>query len=241
MVSDYPGDEDWFVMRGVAGRSYVLQPRRFAQLSVYDQGGDRLLASTSEATSQLIFDAEVDGDLYISVTALRRDDYVLTVEGFTDDHGSTLNKATPIDVGATIQGEFEVSFETDYFSFQAEAGMQYYVELDHLWSLRALDAAGNELAGRDSFYLTVAVEEPQTVFIEAVGSRDYQLRLLTVGLDDHGNDAESATPIELGRWATGVNEFPFDVDTFSLMAEPGQNYQINIFGSSRSESEGGKW
>ena len=42
-----------------------------------------------------------------------------------DDHSDTTMDATPVDVGATVQGAIAYSEDSDFFVFQAEGGQLY--------------------------------------------------------------------------------------------------------------------
>ena len=50
---------------------------------------------------------------------------------FDDDHGDEAGLATEIAVGETVVGELDYMFDFDYFTFPAEGGQRYRVNVDH--------------------------------------------------------------------------------------------------------------
>ena len=48
-----------------------------------------------------------------------------------DDHGNDANNATPIVVGEVVEGELDYMFDFDYFSFEAQEGQRYRMNVAH--------------------------------------------------------------------------------------------------------------
>ena len=57
--------------------------------------------------------------------------FVFDEGAFDDDHGDEAGLATEIAVGETVVGELDYMFDFDYFTFPAEGGQRYRVNVDH--------------------------------------------------------------------------------------------------------------
>ena len=224
LAFDYPSDSDVFVFEAIGGRAYGMESHSEAELTAYDKNGRQLGSST---TGKLFVDAAVDGSIYIELTGDSRRNDTLTIQGYDDDHGNSIETATPIEDLSSITGTFDLRDEADYFSFHAEPAL-YFVWFGGVRDLTVFDVHGVELEPiLDEFgYITFRVEQPQTVFLRAMDGPEYRMQVLAVDGDDHGNSSDDATPIDFGLPIAGVNEFPFDSDVFSFQAEPGVSYRV---------------
>ncbi len=139
------------------------------------------------------------------------------------------------------QGNIDHDGEVDCFAFEGETGQAYQIDValgtleDSVAEL--LDSDGWEVAYNDDFGDTLA----SRIVWEAPNSGDYYVGVsgwgtgsytLTVSLtditDDHGNDTDRATAVEVGEEAKGILGHEGDTDFFQFSAEAGQAYQIDV-------------
>ena len=178
-----------------------------------------------------------------------------------DDHGEDFESATPVVVGADVEGSLSAGGDRDAFIFHAEANQSYEVHLRN-YAFGSIGSAtgplvavygpdGRELArSDDQSFRTVTWQSGAAGWYYVVigdGARNGSytltvasampapapevLRVVTptpgpVSDDDHGNDTDSATAIEIGEPAEGVIETGDDLDVFRFTAEAGRTYHI---------------
>ena len=164
-----------------------------------------------------------------------------------DDHGDDPGRATAVLVGQTVDGSIGEDYDGDYFSFQAEEGKGYLIQVT------------NGTLDRSRFYLThasflpeaadLATDEPDTREIRWVASTSspyyivvesrsgystgsYILSLSEIDPSivpfDHPPTQEAATPLEVGGRVEGSGNYEHDIDMFTFMAEVGVAYQIEL-------------
>ena len=117
-------------------------------LSFSDDHGDSL-------ASRIVWQAPRSGGYYVTVEGYDTGSYTLTVvvADITDDHAGTVDEATAVAVGETVQGTLEYENDIDLFVFQAEEGVLYQIDValgtlsDSLVGL--YDADEQELAYND--------------------------------------------------------------------------------------------
>ena len=164
--------------------------------------------------------------------------YTLTVA--PDDHGHDPSTATSMAIGESV--EFTLyGNDTDYFRFQAEAGQDYRVDIEHLTSVWGMphvaihNSSGRELASFSS---------DEEIIVESPGSGDYYIAstmepegfggfklLVFSSKDAHGDSVESATFVEVGEPVRGVVYPEDDPDFFVFQAEGGKFYEIGVAGN----------
>ncbi|NTX01733.1 hypothetical protein [Myxococcus sp. CA040A] len=159
-----------------------------------------------------------------------------------DDYGDVPWEATPVDPHAgPIVGALDFDGDHDVFSFTAQAGRYYRFQCLFSgplseWTLRRFDAQmqGAETEGvwappGMGIHFKVAVTEPTYLSISsrpAVTVSPYSCEIVELGLDDHGDLAATATPWNPATAATGVLEYVFDRDVFSLSLPRGAVYRV---------------
>ena len=158
-----------------------------------------------------------------------------------DDHPGELEGATALTVGVAVDGALEVSFDEDAFSFAAEQGKLYAIDvapgtLSDPW-LELLDAGGlildqNDDAG-DSLAPRIVWEAPDSgwyyVKVGGWGTGSYTLTVALSDVpDDHAGAIAGATPVRLGAPVEGAIERPDDTDRFSFEAVVGRLYQVEV-------------
>jgi hypothetical protein len=165
-----------------------------------------------------------------------------------DDFGDSPLAAAPLAIGGgPLSGCIETPGDTDYFLFTAVAGRTYRLITTHLSTgmdtlLYLFDSDGRSIlavddnsgadggsqidwtAQRDGVYF-VMVRHAQATS----GTGCYAVSITMLQVDDHGNDALSATPLTVGGAARpGFLEQSSDVDFFLFQAERGYAYVINV-------------
>jgi len=160
----------------------------------------------------------------------------------TDDHGNDAGSATQITLNQSVAGDIEVSGDSDWFEFTAQASFQYQIATtagtltDTVLRLIGTDGT-TELdddddggPGRLSLINWTATASA-TFYVEATG---FENDTGTYGVsvtesppaDDHGDDAGSATQLSLGQSEPGDIEISGDVDWFKFTAQADYQYQL---------------
>ena len=154
-----------------------------------------------------------------------------------DDHGNDRETATPINVGEGVEGSIDYEYDSDNFSFAAEEGQLYRVEI----TLGTLGAGSVILKSETEWESssqdpqnpvdTWKASESGIYYIEVTGDEGSGVGTYTLTLsltvDDHGDDSESATAINVNEDVDGVIDYWNDVDVFQFTVEEGLRYQID--------------
>lgn len=251
---NYPGDPDWFSFVAVADTSYTfsttLSTLDDSLLALYDVDGSSLIDEDDDGggnlASRIIWTAPTAGTYYLAVNGFGSNAgrYGLKISDVVtpDDHGDRAQDATPLAINAPIAGEIGDAVDVDWFAFEAAAGTTYTIatSLDTLGdSFLTLydpggvivisddDDGGGGLASR----IVWTASESGTYFVEvsgffeSTGSYELSVRDRTVP-DDHGGDAQTATPLGASGTIAGDIGIPGDEDWFSFQAIAGARYVI---------------
>ena len=242
---DYDDDIDFFRFQAEQGQSYqidvALGTLDDSILNLYDTEGWFLDTNDDYGNtyaSRLSWYAGNSGERYVAVEGYGTGTYTLTVSLIIDDHGDSEGDATAIGVGAEVGGELEYDGDFDYFSFQAEAGWSYQIDValgtldDSIVELYDADGSfldandnyGNTYASRLSWYATSSGEK--YVFVGGYGIGTYTLTVSLI--DDHGNDFESATRIAIGEAVAVELEHLDDIDVLVFRARPGTEFLLTL-------------
>ena len=152
-----------------------------------------------------------------------------------------IEAATPIGIGMPFQGELDDEGAGDYFTFQAEEGEFYQLDVtlgtleDSVLDL--YDADGTWLHGNDDYGETTA----SRLVWDAPGTRTYYVQVTSFGTgtgtytltisgitDDHANSAANAVRVDVGLAARGAIDYEGDGDYFAFAAEEGELYQLDV-------------
>jgi hypothetical protein len=269
--SDY--DIDYFSFEAQEGESYLITtlnqrggyPPFYTYKYIYDTDGvTELVHPDSTKQSSTFWTCEASGVYYIGIKESRLfyGDYILTVSStsIVDDHGNTLDTATPLTVNTPVNGMIQYCEDIEYFSFKGEEGVYYKFKTGYSslgLRLRLYDQRGNRvtsphLTGMQIDISSYSIENvfrclaPGTYYIkfeyprfdspDCVDSGTYKFTLSTID-EDHGNDYTAATPVDIGTMVDGNMKDFYDIDYFSFEAKKGKYYYIETtLNSSRREN-----
>ena len=146
------------------------------------------------------------------------------VDAGLDDHGNTSAEATPFNPSAgPLQGTFEYPEDIDVLSVPFQEGHYYRSACESQDTgcyVYVLNASGERvfqhLAARDNLFKAPATG---THFIQLSGTTGpWRHGLVDLGLDDHGDTRQKASPVPTSGLAHGTLEVPIDTDVFSFSA-----------------------
>ena len=194
------------------------------------------------------------GPYFLSVSAFenRVSKYELALVSYQDDHGDSPQTATNVAIGDPVSGKFHTDKEADYFRFGTTAGQAYRISIPiedwrHLWAL-VVDAHDQPMfRGRvllnypENNRLWLEMRPQKSIVWIAPETADFHLVLagyqdgeysFTIEpiehMDDHGDDASTATEILVGESIDGALIAIDDIDYFGIAAESGRRYKIEF-------------
>ena len=245
---ELPADVDFFSFSAAVGSEYefetTLNTLGDSTLTLYDTDGVTQLDfddNGGTGTASLItWIAPSSGTFFLKVDESGNDDvgtYSLHVT-LTDDHGDDPGTARPINVPSSTPGDLEMAGDVDYFSFFGASGAEYVFETSLITladtTLTLYDTDGTtELIfnddgglGRASLINWIAPVDG-TYFLKVADFGDddtgtYNLQASLI--DDHGDNAATASIIPLPSVAPGNLEVVGDWDYFSFAGVAGIEY-----------------
>ncbi|GHG78672.1 PPC domain-containing protein [Comamonas sp. JC664] len=147
-----------------------------------------------------------------------------------DEHGDTLDTATPVTPGVPVGVTLQSRDDVDVFSFVGEPGHVYSVRTDGVgpWSAQVVDGTGANVATSTTDRIRARIGAAGTYYLRVQGGPDWEhtfsLTLVDAGVDDHGDSPQTATVITPGTTVTGRFETAYDTDAIAFLAEPGGIY-----------------
>ena len=253
------GGFDLFRFRADAGRWYQVDAARRSlgdsMLELYDSNGQPLAYSDNLA-ARVVWRAPAAGYYYAKVSSPYKVDsgtYNLSVVevDISDEHGDSEGDATDIAVGTVVESALEHRADSDWFRFQAEAGVLYEIyalseTVEDVYErviLKLYDFHGQTL---NSSFWSIMVSEDGKLFWKATKSGDHYVEVghdyfvseipysLTVApsdvVDDHSDNSMAATRISSGTLIGGSIDYKGDSDCFRFRAEGGRTYRIDVTG-----------
>ncbi len=175
--------------------------------------------------------------------------YTLTLAPFPEDHGDDIPFATKANLGETLSGSIGYRHDFDYFSFSADVGQLYRVEVATsnrgCWIMR-LNDSDDEILAFKSFSGNKGL-----IIWEATNSGDHYVEVSNGGThpgcnswegeytltvapmsrppeDEHGNGVRSAASLEVGESVDASLEYAGDQDYFQFRAEKGRIYRMDV-------------
>ena len=140
---DYEDDIDFFSFTARAGQLYeidvALGTLDDSYVALLDADGWTVVENDDYGdtrASRITWSAQRTGDYFIEVGAAwgsdtRLGDYTLTLalSDIQDDHANGIDDATPIQVGQSASGNLDYEDDIDFFSFTAQAGQLYEIDV----------------------------------------------------------------------------------------------------------------
>ena len=157
--------------------------------------------------------------------------------------GDEFDSATPVAVGEGVEGSLDYEDQIDYFSFTAQAGQFYQIDVElgtltDSW-LAVYDSDEFEIAFNDdhwgdgSLASRVTWEAPSSgeyyIEVGGYGTGSYTLTVEALDIvDDHAGSVEGATPGTVGEPIQGTLDYDGDIDVFAFKVEEGVLYQVDV-------------
>ncbi len=245
-------DQDFFAFDAKRGGKYTVDIRlgtsEGVAISVVDNSRQNV-PSTRTGETTLEWVAPDDDVYYARVTGTGRGEntigtYTITInsdDSLIDRYSDNRTNAEPIIIGKTYQGAVSPSDDLDYFSFQANRGVKYTVDLIP-GTAEAVDVAiekpsqGIEAShvGEGTSFEWVAPSDNTYYLVVSRSSRvrgavgSYTMRVTSDNsLNDQDDDTiETATPLLPGAAVAGAISPADDRDYFSFTAIKGVKYTV---------------
>ena len=247
-------DQDFFGFFAKRGVSYTVESTLGSAVAVnlsIANSDSRIEASNGGLGSTLEWVAPSDGNYFVFVSAPSQvanpiGTYAVKLEGdntLLDRHSETRNDATPVNFGNATAGAVSPPGDQDYFSFSAERGVKYgiQVELGNVKGVSIVVEAsdGAVLAASDgiSKNLEWIAPDPGTYYIvisapaqlrEGIGTYTIKVEADTSLSDRHAETAGGATQTGFGNAVTGAISPIDDVDYFSFQGRRGVKYTFDL-------------
>ncbi|MBV7539256.1 DUF4214 domain-containing protein [Duganella sp. sic0402] len=179
-----------------------------------------------------------------------------------DDYSSTISTTGKLSVGRSASGEFETSYDSDWFKISLKAGTTYIFTLSgsatgdgtlntlERISLNLYDGKGSYASGglytsssSTGATLQFTAQTTGDYFVSAngsVGSGTYTLRAATPAADDYSNNVNTAGRLQQGVATSAVFERAEDVDWFKFRAEKGQIIVFDAGGIAGGQYKAGR-
>ena len=253
------GDEDYFeipVPTDGFRLSVFTEGDRDTYGTLFDRNGVSLSSDddSGEAFNFHIVQVLDAGTYYLSIAGFFGDtgDYSLVVEeAAPDDHGNSIATATPVAIGATVQGVltggdedyFEIPVPTDGFrlSVFTEGDTDTY---GTLFDRNGVSLSSDDDSGEAFNFHIVQVLDAGTYYLSITTSffgffgdtGDYSLVVEEAAPDDHGNSIATATPVAIGATVQGVLT-EGDEDYFEIPV-PTDGFRLSVFTEGDTDTYG---
>ncbi|HEY3447534.1 MAG TPA: PPC domain-containing protein [Myxococcales bacterium] len=238
-VFQFPGDAEVFSVQVTAGRIYKLEETSATDVwfRVFSATGD--LVAWRDGPESYAWRPTASGTVYLAVQQYSGFGGSFTVKATDaglDDHGDDAATATalaPTAAGATATGVFQFTGDVDVFAVPVIAGRIYRVEetsTTDVW-FKVTNAAATLVAwqdGPESYTFLAAASETVYVWVQQYSGYGSSLavKATDLGTDDHGGDMATATALAMGGQATGVFQYPGDVEAFAVPVVAGHIYRL---------------
>ena len=169
-------------------------------------------------------------------------------EAAPDDHGNSIATATPVAIGATVQGVLTQGDE-DYFEIPVPTDgfrLSVFTEGDTDTHGTLFDRSGVSLSSDDdsgeafNFHIVQALDAG-TYYLSISGffggaTGDYSLVVEEAAPDNHGNSIATATPVAIGATVQGVLTAG-DEDYFEIPV-PTDGFRLGVFTEGDTDTHG---
>ena len=248
---DYQGDQDYFSFEAEADTRYLVRlamgTLSYTSFSLSNSSGQRLGSAESYQNREtpIAYTPTVAETIYVAVQPRSNDNttgsYTLSISTPSDDHGDSSSKATAVELGSTSDSTIEYQGDQDYFSFEAEAGTTYLIELTmgtlNYANFSLSNSSGQRLASADSYQssntpIAYTPTSAGTLYV-AVQPRSYDNTTgsytlsVSAPTDDHGGSITEATAVGPSSSTAGIFDYQGDRDYFSFEVKAGTTYLVH--------------
>ena len=164
----------------------------------------------------------------------------IRVADYDDDFGDDVDSAHEITIGETIAGTLTFAREADVFSFVAEQGVEYQIEVSSNIPKFGVPSKSSVVYLIDDNGLPRKRVENRVNWVAPSSGRQYirvdgivpKAYSISVSIadfvDDHGDTPGSATALKLGETTRGVIDHDDDEDVFQIDLIRGETIEIDI-------------
>ena len=249
-------DRDYFSFLAERGVNYAvaldLITADGAVISIVDAAGEEL-SSTNGLGTGLGWTADSTGVFFVVISHSPQatqgiGSYALTLaanNSLEDRHSGTASSGTPLSFGTVYQGAISPKPDLDYFSFPAQRGVEYTLDLTY-GSATAVSleisksGSGSETLARNfgqthivrwtapdsaTYYVKVSASP---LAAEPIGTYSLKVTPDAALQDRHSDFATNGTFIGFGNAIAGAISPPDDYDYFQFQAEKGTTYNIDV-------------
>ncbi|MCX7922711.1 MAG: fibronectin type III domain-containing protein [Clostridia bacterium] len=181
--------------------------------------------------------------------------YTLRVLPGIDDYGSSIETATPVQIGTEISGSIESFGDVDFVKFTPDRSSTYIIEGTEVIRTtadicgRLYDSAHNYIDGGSSdsmrlnpLYMYHKLEAGQTYYLKFYYDNDhtledYRFRIRAVDDDHSDNDDNTATNLTIGNEVNGEINYIGDRDYFKFTPTTSGPYVIRSLGTTDVEGQ----
>lgn len=269
---DLAHDLDFFRVDLTSGQRYLFNLKGAGSNPI---GSQELLLFNAQGVLQVLdFDSGPLGQATLSFVSPTTDPYYLLttnsdLESFgtasffggyqisaaivaLDDHSDLKESGTPLAVGTSKSGAFDLPHDFDYFRVDLLAGQRYQFDMKGA-GVDPLDSMEMQLIGSNGEQIEFDVgsgagAKAQISFVPATSSTyfllasnndfskfgfddgigSYQIGLSSVALDDHSDLPGNATQMLMDTSKAGTFDLPDDLDYFKISLQAGQRYLIDL-------------
>ena len=166
--------------------------------------------------------------------------YGLLVSQLQDDHGNSTASATLLQLDSEFTAVSEAENEVDYFKFIPDTDGIYAFESTgtadtyaYLYNSSNSQIANSNNEGIGSnYYMVVTLEAKKTYYLRSHSNtydRAYTVKVSKM-VDDHGNNTDTATFIQIGDSIPGEINYAGDIDYFKFVPTVSGPYVIESTG-----------
>ncbi|GEL72591.1 hypothetical protein [Myxococcus virescens] len=227
-----PNDVDVFSFFATAGHIYDIRfhPAVYERRFRLTDADGKTLAETQ--WNRIVHEAASTGTYYVHLlpnSSWGSDIEVRVDDLGTDDHGATPQTATLAAVGETVTGLIHKETDLDAISVPLDPDVFYLLSCTRECTLttRTSGARLYMLKIEEGMWHVHTSASGLVTFIVSSSFNppyDFTFKLDQASTDDHGDDAEHATPQAVPVNAAGVFELGSDVDVLSFELEASRTY-----------------
>ena len=176
-------------------------------------------------------------------------EYTIKLTRLTDKFGDSFDTATQIDTQKLIWSGIEATNDIDFVKFVAPSTATYTIESfggQNIYGYLYNDAKtyiaydDNSAGDGRNFRIVYSLEEGKTYYLrindQYSGYGDYGIAVYQ-GTDDHNNEINRATAIQIGVESAGKFDYTGDIDYFRFSPSSDGVYQIRSYGNNDTYCE----